>query len=97
MDQKPHQPGQAPPIEYPDRDLKELISPQLAHYLDYHMTWEEHKRFMACIMKRYSAMAVVLKEIDIHVPDRVIDSCYTPLYMEVLEDIHIMGEMLEIT
>lgn len=97
MDHKPHQPGQAPKLEYPDRDLREIIPAHLAHFLDYNMSWEDFKRHLSCIMKRYSAMALVLKEMDIHVPDQVIDHCYTPLYMEVLDDIHIMGEILECT
>jgi hypothetical protein len=92
---KPHQPTQSSKLPYPDKDLREIIPPHLAHFLDYNMSWEDFKRFLAVVMTRYSAMAIVLKEMDIHVPDQVIDACFTPLYMEVLADIHTMGEIIE--
>lgn len=98
MDFKPHQPGQAPiRPDYPDRDLRELVPPELAQYLDYHMTWDQLKRKMSVILTRYAAMAIVFEKIETHIPDEVIDGCYTPLYGEVLEDLHLIGELIEAT
>jgi len=45
---------------------KVLVAPPLLRYLDFHMNWDQVKKYLLEIMKDYSTLALLAKELPVY-------------------------------